>query len=144
MLSSENGNENAGLSPSGSIRSFYELGQYLIDVSRIAKSYVQTNCLRFHSGATIRVPDLAIAVGYERRDAWESEFTTSPAVWIAGRRISGSRPGCLEREGEERGYGEKCERHDIIPRELLLQKRECEHDENDDRDDLLNNFELES
>src|ERR1035441_7416164 len=55
---------------------------------------------------------------------------------------SSARSGRLERKGEERGHAEKGERHEIIPREFLLQKRGREDDEDDDRDNLLNNLEL--
>src|ERR1039457_1263683 len=55
---------------------------------------------------------------------------------------SSGRCGCLERKGEERGHAEKAERHEIIPRKLLLQKRGREDNEDDDRYNLLNNLEL--
>src|ERR1017187_7460823 len=55
---------------------------------------------------------------------------------------SSGRSGCLERKGEERGHAEKAERHEIIPRKFLLQKRGREDDEDDDRDNLLNNLKL--
>lgn len=57
---------------------------------------------------------------------------------------SGGRSGGLECKGEERGHAEKGERHEIVPREFLLQKRDRDADEDDERDDLLNELELES
>src|SRR5665213_764235 len=51
---------------------------------------------------------------------------------------------CLECESEECGHAEKGERHEIIPREFLFQKQDCKHDEDDDRDNLLNDLELKS
>ena len=50
----------------------------------------------------------------------------------------------LEGEGEEGGDGEECEGDEIIPREFLLQEGEREDDENGDRDDLLDDLELEA
>src|ERR1017187_5841055 len=55
---------------------------------------------------------------------------------------SSGRSGCLERKGEERDHAEKAERHEIIPRKFLLQKRGREYDEDDDLDNLLNNLKL--
>src|ERR1035437_1379149 len=57
---------------------------------------------------------------------------------------SGARSGCLERKGEERGHAKKGERHEMIPREFLLQKEDGESDEDGDGDNLLNDLELES
>ena len=51
---------------------------------------------------------------------------------------------CLEREGEECGYGQACECDEVIPGEFLLQECERKDDEDGERDDLLNDLELES
>src|ERR1035441_311284 len=64
--------------------------------------------------------------------AWPAYFCDHSSGW----------GGCLERKGEERGHAEKAERHQIIPREFLLQKRGREDNEDDDRYNLLNNLEL--
>ena len=56
---------------SRSIRPFFELAQYLLGVRPIAKCYAQSNPPHIRSGTTNRVPDFAIAFGYELRDAWE-------------------------------------------------------------------------
>src|ERR1019366_8475380 len=67
----------------------------------------------------------------------------SRAFWRQRGRSDG-RSRCLERKGEERGDAEKHEGDEIIPREFLLQKRNREADEDDERDNLLNDLELES
>src|ERR1035438_10821155 len=57
---------------------------------------------------------------------------------------SGGRSGRLERKGEERGQSKKDERHEIIPREFLFQEEDRESGEDEERDNLLNDLELES
>ena len=58
--------------------------------------------------------------------------------------ILGNWSGCLERKGEERGDADKHKGGEMIPREFLLQKRDRESDEDDERDDLLYDLELET
>jgi hypothetical protein len=55
-----------------------------------------------------------------------------------------SRCGRLEGESEERRDSEKSERDHIIPSELLLEKRDREHHEDRQSDNLLNDLELEA
>jgi len=57
---------------------------------------------------------------------------------------SGSRSWRLKRKGEVGGAREESERHQIIPCEFLLEKRDCEYHKNGERHHLLNDFELES
>ena len=57
---------------------------------------------------------------------------------------SGGWSGCLERKGEERGDADKHKGGEMIPRKFLLQKRDRESDEDDERDDLLYDLELET
>ena len=57
---------------------------------------------------------------------------------------SGGRAGSLERKSEERRDSKKDERHKVVPRQLLFQKRESEDYEDRQRDDLLNDFKLKS
>jgi len=127
-----------------SIESSWNSDQYFVGNRAIAHGYAENVANRNRVKSRFFRGTVVIAIVYELPILGKSEFAKSLEVWIAGRGISGSRPRCLEREREERGYGQKCERHDIIPRELLLQKRKREDDENGDRDDFLNNLELES
>jgi hypothetical protein len=57
---------------------------------------------------------------------------------------SGRCGGSLERKSEECGYAEKSERDDIVPCELLLQEKDRKADKDGERDNFLNDFELES
>ena len=50
----------------------------------------------------------------------------------------------LEGEGEECGYCEEGKRHQIIPSQPLLQKRDRESHEDDEGDHFLNDLELKS
>lgn len=56
---------------------------------------------------------------------------------------SGSRSRDLERTAEERGQAEKGKRHEIVPREFLLQKQGRESYEDHESDSLLNDLQLE-
>ncbi len=60
-------------------------------------------------------------------------------------RVSSSNgSGRIEDKGEERGDAGKRECHEIIPRELFFEERDGEDDEDDERNNLLNDFELEA
>jgi GTP-binding protein EngB required for normal cell division len=50
----------------------------------------------------------------------------------------------LERKGEERGQPKEDERHEVIPRQFLLEERDGEYGKDRESDDLLNDLELES
>jgi hypothetical protein len=54
-----------------------------------------------------------------------------------------NRHGCLECECEECCYCEKYEGNNVIPGELFLEEQYGKKDEDRDRDDLLDDFELE-
>ena len=57
---------------------------------------------------------------------------------------SGGRSGRFKSKREERGRCKTGERHQIIPRQSFLQVREGKYNEHDDRNNLLNDLELES
>src|ERR1022692_1385618 len=58
------------------------------------------------------------------------------------RSADGSR--CLECKGKECSDSQKRERHEIVPRELLFEKEDREHNEHRDRNHLLDDLELKS
>ena len=51
---------------------------------------------------------------------------------------------CLKCKSEKRSHTEKSECHEIIPCEFLLKKCNCKHDKDNNRNNLLDYFKLET
>src|SRR5580704_604711 len=81
---------------------------------------------------------------YQARWWRPSRSLRTPRLAAAVAVSSADRVLCLEREGEEGRYGEEGECYQMIPCHFLLQERNREHHEDDERDHLLNDLELES